>query len=58
MRPDVDVNTPTTARTSLTSVDGSGTAAFATVLEPLPAVWPNWVRQALYPAGVPSVFRH
>ena len=25
----------------------SGTAAFATVLEPLPAVWPKWVRQAL-----------
>ena len=42
---------------SITSVVGSGTAAFALATEPLPPGWPKWVRHALYPAGVPSVLR-
>ena len=43
MRPGVDVrHQPAAARTSITSIDGSGTAAFAMAPEPLPAVWPKW----------------
>jgi hypothetical protein len=36
------------AKTSITSVDDSGTAALGVVLELLPAVRPKWVRHKSY----------
>jgi hypothetical protein len=43
---------------SSAKVVGSGRVAFALPAEPLPKVWPKWVRHVLYPAGVLSVLRH
>jgi hypothetical protein len=52
------IRQPAAAIISSTKDAGSGTAAFATVPDPLAAGWPTWVRYVLYSAGVPSIFRH
>jgi hypothetical protein len=50
-------HTPEAARTSITSVDGSGTAALAIAPALLPGGEPKCDLHRLYPAGVPFIFR-